>query len=91
MDLTEKRSRSKVAALMKRALDFYDKSFPASKPSDSFWIEVDRLDDELGEALAKRPLGAMQIDDAIRVFGLGFKRAVRREQQAGGAATKGGA
>ena len=92
-DLTTRRSHSKVAAFAKRVAAFYEKAFPT--PADEqFWIDVDRLDTELGERLRARPLGSMAIDTALKDFGVAFKAAakdaVERGRRAGATASEGG-
>lgn len=77
MDLTQKRCLSKASVFSARVAAYYEKAFPKQAADDQFWTEVDRLDDELGKAFEKRPLGNMEVDQLLARFGEGFKAAAK--------------
>lgn len=93
-DLTTKRCLSKVRQFSERLCALYEKAFPSAGGDDTFWTEVDAMDDDLAEALNRRPLGNMDIDAALTKFGKRFKQACvearSRVGESGSAAAKSG-
>ena len=81
--LTEKRISGKMSPCTENACKLYEKAFPSAAADEEFWRKFDALDEELGTALAARPLSAMQIDAILRDFLMRFRDLCREGRDRG--------
>jgi 2,4-dienoyl-CoA reductase-like NADH-dependent reductase (Old Yellow Enzyme family) len=72
--VTDKRIRSEITKLLEGCGNIYERRFEKCAP-ESFWQEIDRAEDELGEKLKPRPMSTMEIRQACMAYSVAFKRA----------------
>lgn len=77
--LTDKKCRSRVKALAEAMDEIYDRS-GLSPASESFWRDVDTMEENLSKVLLKRPVGNMEIDLACKEAMKSFTSAIAKER-----------
>ena len=85
MSLSDNRAEKARKRALKDTLRIYDQTFPEGlMPDEEFWRRDIELDDQLGEALAVRPLGSMHADGAARRYTIAWRTALSEAKKRGG-------
>ena len=89
--VTEKRISIQVQLLDTRLSSIYTEVYPDGSAPEAFFRADSALDSELGESLAKRPLGLQEIKRACKKYARLFREAALEcRQRAGTTDPKGG-